>query len=169
MSIGPHRNYKPAPRVLVRSKKLAVFFGVAWDQDTPEILNAITVDVLAYSKVVPTTCRLVVVCQDFGFLDRLRSITGLEITSDPKLVKECEIWKLYYMETCPPMPENGSHVYSKKVGVTETAHIELTQGREGYPSLFNPADNQVVPVGRSPNINKIPPRYYSGWNPLPAN
>lgn len=148
------------PRVLVRPTRTPTYFGVAWDKDCPEVLNAITIDVLAYNRVVPNTSRLVLVCQDFGFLNPLSSVAGIEITSDPDLRTACEIWKLYYVETCPAIPSNGKHVYQKKVTNFGVNHTELNKGREGYPSLWNASDNVIVPPSLSPNINKIPPRYF---------
>lgn len=158
----PDRNFKPAPRVLVRSKRTPILFGVKWDMESPQILNAIVMDIMAYNRVVPTTSRLVIVCPDFGYLQSLAAQLGIEVTSDPEAMKACEIWKLYYVYECPQQPANGRHVYFKRVNGEDKAHIKLTQGQPGYPSLYNPNDNIVVPPAKSPNINKIPPRYSSG-------
>lgn len=168
--MGPNRNYQPTPRVLVNTKRTPILFGVDWDKESPEMLNAITIDVLAYNRIVPNSCRLVVVCKDGTFLDTLSSITGLEVTSDVNARNKCEVWKLYYLEQCPDLPPNGKHVYQKKVSNSMTdSPVTMTQGREGYPSLWNSSDNVIVPPGRSPNINKIPPRYMpQGYNPLPV-
>jgi hypothetical protein len=161
----PERNFKPEPRVLVRSKRTPMYFGVKWDMESPQILNAILQDVMSYARVVPTLCRLVVVCQDFGFLDKVGSMAGVEVTSDPDTAKQCQVWKLYYVHECPDVPQQGKHVYSKRVNGEEKGDkIKMSQGQPGYPSLYNPSDNIVVPPGRSPNINKIPPRYSSQTN-----
>ena len=157
----PDRHFKPTSRVLVRSTKTPMLFGIGWEIQSPQILNAVLMDVLSYNRVVPTTCRLVVVCSDIEFLNTVASITGVEITSDADMKKQCEIRKLYFQNECPSAPPQGKHVYTKRVGNEDKSVTRLTQGQPGYPSLYNPSDNIVVPPGRSPNINKIPPRYSS--------
>lgn len=167
--MGPARTFTPTPRLLVRSTRTPVYFGVAWDKESPEILNAIAIDVLAYNRVVPSTSRLVVVSSDYGFLETIGAITGVELSSDPSIREKCEIWKLYFLEECPEIPPQGKHVYQKKVGNFGTDRVALRQGQPGYPSLYNPRDNVMVPTGRSPNINRIPPRYYNQYpNMLPS-
>lgn len=163
----PNRNLGLTPRVFLRNSKTPVLFGVKWDMESPQIRNAIVADIIAYNRLVPNGCKLVVVCPDFGYLSGICSALGIDVTSDPELVKKCEIWKLYYVHEVPDMPPNGKHVYSKKVNGEGRVKLVLREGRPAYPSLYNPNDNIIVPPAKSPNINKIPPRYY-GNMPQPG-
>lgn len=160
------RNFQPRTRVLVRPKLEPLYFGVAWDKQTVPILNAITYDVISYNRVVPAAqAKLVLVSPDYDWLIPLGMVMDIEVTSDPNIVKQCFTWKLYYEEKCPELPNpEADHVYFKKVTNREVKRVRLQPGREGYPSLYNPSDNQIIPPSRSPNINKLPPRYYPGQN-----
>lgn len=138
-------------------------FGVKWDLKTTTVLNAILMDILAFRRLMQIGQRLVIVCQEKSFLKRACKEIGVALTDDAADVRKCEIWKLYYIKEQPECPAGDVTVYTKQVDSAEVHHIRMTQGDPRYPSLFNPGDNHMLPPGKNPNINKVPPRYYRGY------
>ena len=142
----------------VGSTKEQVFFGVDWDQPTIQILNAIVMDILSYQRFLPNSAELVVVCKDTKFLNRVTGALGVKVTDNTSASNDCKTWKLYFVEECPPIPPQAISCFQKHVTNLKRKKIILRQGQPRYPSLVNPGDNRMLPPGKSPNINKIPPR-----------
>lgn len=140
-------------------ESMPIYFGVDWDEETPQIYNAIALDVLSLLRVVPSGCRLNLVCKSMEFLQTMAEALsiGMNLSSN---VPDCSLWKLYFMKTQPPIPENGRKVYSKRVGMDGVNETRLVRGRENYPVLDD-HDSRLMPPGKLYNVNKIPPRYYS--------
>ena len=137
--------------------------GVKWDRPLITVLNAILMDVMSYRRILKPGQRLVIACEDAGFIKRACDALGIGVSEDPQDLKKCEIWKLYYVEQCPEIPSGNVVVYEKQVDSAEVKRLVMRPGDPRYPSLFNPQDNRMVPPGKSPNINKIPPRYYHSY------
>lgn len=158
----------------VGTPKELVYFGVDWDEKTTTILNAIATDILSYQRIVPASGRLVVVCKDAAFLKRIGDALGVDVLDGAPFHKKCRVWKLYYIKARPPVPESADTCYEKQVSKPYKRVLRMTQDDSRYPSLYNPGDNRVVPPGKSPNINKIPPHFhrgpptgiFPGWNGL---
>jgi hypothetical protein len=155
-----------------------VKFGVVWDKATPRVLAAILRDVMAYSRLLPPGVNLTLVTDnpmmfvgsnrvprtEDGLYDLGGILVGIERRTDGI---ECAAWKLYYEVKRPPIPSGAKQVYYSRVGDNGTKRIELSKDDPRYPSLHNPQDERIVPPGKSPNINKIPPRYYSNFPNTP--
>ena len=150
------KTFRPESRE-VDKPKATVLFGVGWDQPTIQVLNAIIMDVLSYQRLVPNSAKLVVVCDDAAFLERVSGALRVEVSDSTKDKNACTVWKLYYVVDCPPSPPQAEQCYSKQVTNLEVKRLVMRQGQPRYPSLVNPGDNRMVPPGKSPNINKIPP------------
>lgn len=156
-------NVNPSTLTRELPKPEEVLFGVDWDMPTRPVLNAIFIDMLSYKRVVQGS-NLVVVCKDAKFLSRLCSAIDVGVSDDKELQEKCKVWKLYYMKMQPRPPEvKDATVYFKEVAPSTRKIIVMKKGEPRYPSLFNQQDNHLVPPGKSPNINKIPPRYYPGY------
>jgi hypothetical protein len=150
--------FRPPSRDIGGTAKEQVFFGVDWDLPTIQILNAIVLDILSYQRFVPNSAELLVVCKDAKFLKRITDALHVNVTDDTSKSNACTMWKLYYVKECPPAPPQSVSCYKKQVTNLQRKKIILRQGQPRYPTLINPGDNRIVPPGKSPNINKIPPR-----------
>ncbi len=156
------RNEQLKPRLLLRKPKPQYLLGVDWDIRNSEVMNAILIDVIGYADILPSASTLTVVSRDFGWLQPFfSSLPSVEASSDPELREKCLVWKLYYMNECPEIPQGAQKVYYKKVGNFGKKLMRLRKDVPHYPSLYNPGDNIVVPPSKSPNINQIPTKYYS--------
>jgi hypothetical protein len=141
-------------------KKDQMYFGVDWDIKTAPILNAIIMDILNMKRMF--SGELVVVCKEPKFLKRVCNALGLDVKATGSIGEGCKVWKLYYEQNAPSVPNYASVVYEKKVSIPGRNPARLTQGDPRYPSLYNYQDNIALPPGLNPNINRVPPRTHTG-------
>jgi hypothetical protein len=156
---------KPRTESLIRKsqtsiKSTPVYIGVTWERPTVQTFNAIVADVISLKSILTNSSHLCVVSTAPKFLKRVCASLGVENLG----VKDAkpEIWKVYYeTESNVPIPDGAVTVYTKKVGNAETKSIQLKSDDARYPSLYNPADHQFLPVSRNPNVQQIPPYTYA--------
>lgn len=122
----------PLPvRDLHDEESYPIYFGVDWDEETPQIFNAIVLDVLALRSVVPRSGILTLVSKNPEFLRTISTTLELDSVSFTEDLG-CTLWKLYYMKEQPPFPPGAARVYVKKVGIVGVNDTRLTQGEPRY-------------------------------------
>lgn len=146
----------------VGSPKEEVYFGVDWDSTTIQVLNAIVMDIMSYQRFIPNTSSLVVVCKEAKFLKRVSAALNIRVEDSASEQNKCSTWKLYWVEACPAVPNQATTCFEKQVTTLERNTLVMRKGDPRYPSLERPGDSRMVPPGKSPNVNRIPPRVHRG-------